>query len=88
METTAVTIAEGKRDFSHLIKDVAEGKADIVVTKRGKPMAVIIPYLDYQRSQKAEAHLKILESRTVFVKAGVSADKVYKESREKLEGRG
>ncbi|MEK6791670.1 MAG: type II toxin-antitoxin system Phd/YefM family antitoxin [Deltaproteobacteria bacterium] len=88
METTTVTIAEGKRDFSRLIKDAAEGKEDIVVTKRGKPMAVIVPYLEYQRSKKVEAHQKILESRSSFLRAGVSADEVYVKSRKKLEERG
>lgn len=88
MKTTTVTIAEGKRDFSRLIKDAAEGKEDIVVTKRGKPMAVIVPYGEYQHSKKVEAHQKILESRSSFVKAGVSADEVYRESRKELEGRG
>lgn len=88
MKITTVTIAEGKRDFSRLIREAAERKEDIVVTKRGKPMAVIVPYGEYQHSRKVEAHQKILESRAAFVKAGVSAAEVYKESREDLERRG
>ena len=88
MKTTIVTIAEGKRDFSRLIREAAEGKEDIVVTKRGKPMAVIIPYGEYQHSRKVEARRKILESRAVFAKSGVSAADVYKESRKELESRG
>lgn len=88
MKITTVTIAEGKRDFSRLIREAAERKEDIVVTKRGKPMAVIVPYGEYQHSRKVEAHQKILESRAAFVKARVSAAEVYKESREDLERRG
>ncbi|MFQ5441598.1 MAG: type II toxin-antitoxin system Phd/YefM family antitoxin, partial [Thermodesulfobacteriota bacterium] len=42
MKTVTVTIADGKRDFSRLITEAAEKNEDIVVTKRGKPMAVII----------------------------------------------
>ncbi len=87
MKTTTVTIAEGKRDFSRLIKEAAERKEDIVVTKRGKPMAVIVSYGEYQHSRKVGAHQKILESRAVFVKAGVSAAEVCKESREDLDRR-
>lgn len=87
MKTITVTIAEGKRDFSRLIKEAAERNEDVVVTKRGKPMAVIVPYGEYQHSKKVEAHQKILESRAAFVKAGVSAAEVYRESREKLERR-
>jgi prevent-host-death family protein len=88
MKTITVSVAEGKRDFSRLIKEAAERKEDIVVTKRGKPMAVIVPYGEYQHSRKVEAHQKILESRAAFVKAGVSAADVYEESREELERRG
>ena len=88
MKTITVTIAEGKRDFSRLIKEAAEKNEDIVVTKRGKPMAVIVSYDEYRHSRKVEAHRKILESRAAFVKAGVSASEVYRESREELERRG
>ena len=52
MKTTTVTIAEGKRDFSRLIKEAAEKNEDIVVTKRGKPMAVIVSYDEYRHSRK------------------------------------
>jgi prevent-host-death family protein len=85
MKTT--TVAEGKRDFSRLIKEAAEGNEETVVTKRGKPMAVIVPYGEYRHFKKVEAHRKILESRAAFLKAGVSAAEVYKESREELERR-
>jgi len=88
MKTNTVTIVEGKRDFSRLIKEAAEKNEDIVVTKRGKPMAVIVSYDEYRRSRKVEAHRKILESRAAFVKVGVSAYEVYRESREELERRG
>lgn len=88
MKTITVTIAEGKRDFSRLIKEAAEKSEDIVVTKRGKPMAVIVPYDEYQHSRKVEAYQKILESRAAFACAGVSAEEVYRESREELERRG
>jgi prevent-host-death family protein len=88
MKTITVTIAEGKRDFSKLIKQAAERNEEIVVTKRGKAMAVIVPYGEYQHSKKVGALQKILESRAVFVKAGISAADVYKESREELERKG
>ena len=84
MKIITVTIAEGKKNFSRLIRDAASEKEDIVVTKRGKPVAVIIPYEEYQHSRKADAYKKILESRKIFLKAGISADEVYKESRSQL----
>jgi prevent-host-death family protein len=80
-------VAEGKRDFSRLIREAAEKSKDILVTKRGKPMAVIVSYEEYQSARKAEARQKILKSRAAFAKAGVSAAEVYKESRKELERR-
>lgn len=88
MKTITVTVAEGKRDFSRLLNEVAETSEGIVVTKRGKPMAVIVPYGEYQHSKKVEAHRKILESREAFMKSGISATEVYRKSREELERRG
>jgi prevent-host-death family protein len=87
MSTITVNIAEGKRDFSRLIRKAAEGNEEIVVTKRGRPVAVIVPYGEYLHSRKAEAHRKILESRAAFVKAGVSAAEVHKASRKELKRR-
>jgi prevent-host-death family protein len=87
MKTITVTVAEGKRDFSRLIKEAVEKSEDIVITKRGKPMAVIVSYKEYQSARKAEARQKILKSRAAFIKAGVSAGEVYKESRQELERR-
>lgn len=88
MKTITVTVAEGKKDFSKLIKEASEGNEDVVITKRGKPMAVIVSYVEYQHSRKLEAHRKILESRAAFARAGVSPDKVYRESRKELKRRG
>jgi len=88
MKTSIVTIAEGKRDFSRLIKASSEKNEDIVITKRGRPMAVIVPYEKYRHTRKVEARRKILESRAAFVKAGVSANEIYRESRKELERRG
>jgi prevent-host-death family protein len=87
METNMVSIAEGKKDFSRLIRISIEKKSEIVVTKRGKPVAVILPFDQYRQSRKQNGYQKIMESRQVFLKAGVSADKVYKESRKQLEGK-
>jgi len=55
MKNTTVSIAEGKKNFSHLCRDAFENKKEIIVTKRGRPVAVIIPYDKYERSRRVEA---------------------------------
>ena len=87
MKDTTVSIAEGKKGFSRLIQGALVNKEKIVITKRRKPVAVIIPYDEYQRSMRFEGYKKIMEVREAFLQAGVKAKDVYKESKKQLEGR-
>ena len=85
MKSTAVSVAEGKKGFSRLIQDALEKKGEIIVTKRGKPVAVILPYEEYQQSKRFEGYRKISKARETFLETGISADEVFKESRSQLE---
>jgi len=87
MKGTTVSVAEGKKRFSRLIQDALEKKEEVVVTRRGKPVAVIISYEEYQRSKKIEGYRKIMEARKAFIKAKVQAEEVFKESKRQLEKR-
>jgi len=85
MKGTTVSIAEGKKGFSRLIKDALEKKEEVIVTKRGRPVAVIVPYEEYKHSKRVEGYRKIMEARKAFLKAGVLAEEIFKESRKQLE---
>jgi prevent-host-death family protein len=85
MKGTTVSIAEGKKGFSRLIQGALEKKERVIITKRRKPVAVIIPYDEYERSKKLEGFKQIMEAREAFLKAGVKAKDVYKESKKQLE---
>ncbi|MBA7665122.1 MAG: type II toxin-antitoxin system Phd/YefM family antitoxin [Candidatus Aminicenantes bacterium] len=87
MKETTVSIAEGKKGFSRLVEEAHKNKEDTIVTKRGKPVAVIIPYDEYKRSKRVEGHRKIMEARAAFLKAGIGAEEVFKESKKQLEKR-
>jgi prevent-host-death family protein len=43
MNEETISIAEAKKTFSELLGKVAYGKKRIVITKRGKPMALLSP---------------------------------------------
>jgi prevent-host-death family protein len=43
MNQETVSIAEAKKTFSELLGKVAYGKKRILITKRGKPMALLSP---------------------------------------------
>jgi prevent-host-death family protein len=85
MRSTTVNVSEGKKGFSRLIQEAIENKEEIVVTKRGKPVAVILSYVAYQRSKKVEGYRKIAEARSEFLKAGIKSNDVFRESRKQLE---
>ena len=84
-EPSIISIAEGKKRFSSLVGDALEEKKEFIVTKRGKPVAAIIPYDEYKQAKRLEGYKKILDAREAFCKSGVSADEVFKESRRQLE---
>ena len=85
MKSTTVSIAEGKKGFSRLIQDASEKKEEIIVTKRGKPVAVIVPYDKYLQSRRLEGYRMVMEGREAFLRSGLSADEIYRESRNQLE---
>lgn len=74
-----------KKGFSTLINHVLEKKGDSVVTKRGKPVAVIVPYDEYEETRRLDGFKKIVESPEVFSTTGLTADEVYRESKRHLE---
>lgn len=41
MSKIAVSVADAKKHFSELLNRVAYGHEEVIVTKRGKPMAVL-----------------------------------------------
>lgn len=85
MSGATVSIAEGKKGFSRLIRDTVEQGENVVITRRGKPVAVIVPYDEYDRTLRTKGYRGILEVRDAFLKAGVVADEVYQQSRAQLE---
>jgi len=49
MKEEAINIAEAKKHFSEILGQVAYGRKHIVITKRGRPMARLIPALENDR---------------------------------------
>lgn len=63
---TKVNIVQGKRDFSRLIQLSNESDGEIIVTRRGIPVAVLISYDHYQRLNRLEGYRRILQTRKRF----------------------
>ncbi len=88
MTTKIVTISNGKKNFTGLIKESVAKNEDIVITKRGQPVAVLLPYKEYTDLKKLKTYLKMLEISTEMHKIGIKAKDVYAASKKELEGRG
>jgi prevent-host-death family protein len=43
MDEVTINVSEAKKHFSELLGQVAYGKKQILITKRGKPMARLVP---------------------------------------------
>lgn len=87
MNTLNVSIAEGKKNFTKIIRASEEKKQRIIVSRRGNPVAVIIPYEEYQKSRKKEALKEIKEARAIYRRSAISAEEVYEISKKQLEGK-
>jgi len=87
MNGTTVSIAEGKKGLSGLVRAAEEKNREFILTRRGKPVAALISYGDYLASRKEEARRRIMEARAAFEKAGVKACEIHAESKRQLHKR-
>ncbi|MDH7514162.1 MAG: type II toxin-antitoxin system prevent-host-death family antitoxin [Clostridiales bacterium] len=72
MKSTTASVAEGKRSFSRLIQEANEKKREIIVTRRGKPVAAIVSYEEYERGRSAydASYLALAEEESaIFITA-------------------
>ena len=87
MKGQIVSTAEGKKSFSRLIDGAMKRKEEVIITRRGKPVAVIVAYDEYVQSRRKNAWQAIMKAREVFRKAGVRDDGIAEEARKELEAR-
>ena len=87
MNALNVSIAEGKKNFAKIIRASEEQKQKIIVSRRGNPVAVILPYDEHMKNRKREALIKIEEARAVYHKSGMSAEEVHRISRKELQNK-
>ena len=80
-----VSIAEGKKNFAKIIRASEEQNQEIIVSRRGNPVAIIVPYDAHMKNRKKEALMKIEDVRAQYHKSGLCAEKVHKMSKTELE---
>lgn len=87
METQTVSIAEGKKNLSRLIRAASASRREVVLTRHGTPVAVLVPYDSYVETRRGEGYRKIMEARAAYIGAGVQAEEVIEASKKQLRRR-
>ena len=82
-----ISIAEAHNRLSRWLKKVQD--EPITITRRGKPVGVIISPEEYERLRKVKAYLEMLRlSRSLGEsERGLAAEELFQASREELEAR-
>jgi prevent-host-death family protein len=81
-----ISIAEAHNRLSHWLKQVEKGKI-IRVTRRGKPVGVIIDPDEYAKLRQVQAYLEMVSLSRVLRKSDLTASELYQAGRDELERR-
>jgi len=82
-----VSITQGKRDFTKIIQSLEKRDKEIVVTRRGEPIAVIVSYQQFKSLKKLSDWVDMIKISEKMKKRGVKAKDLYEASRKDLEER-
>ncbi len=80
-----VSVAEARNEFTKLIKRAGEER--IIVTRRGEPTVVLVPYEEYERLSRIQAYLELAALAEELRGSGLRATQLYESSRKELEAR-
>jgi len=81
-----ISIAEAHNRLSHWLKQVEKGKT-VRITKRGKPVGVIIDPDEYERLRQVQAYLEMISLSRRLGEIDITASELYRAGRDELEGR-
>lgn len=79
-----ISIADAHNRLSQWLKYLRQGP--VTITRRGKPVGVIIDPAEYQRLRQVGAYLQLLDISHELGE-GANADEIYRASRQELEQR-
>ncbi len=78
-----ISIAQAHNRLSDLLKKLKDGP--ITITRRGKPVGVIITPEEYAALRQLQAYLKVVSLSHALNDSGISAQDLYRASRDELE---
>jgi len=85
MSTTYISTIDAKEEFSELINRVSHGKERIVLTRRGKEVAAIVPLDDLLFLQKSQSKNDLEEAVEALQEARSQGTKSLDEFKAELK---
>jgi prevent-host-death family protein len=79
------SVAETRGRLADLLKRPDEGP--VTITRRGRPVGVIIKPETYERLRRVEAYLQMLKLSESLKERGLTASELFEASRAELEER-
>ncbi len=80
-----ISVSEAHNRLSRWLDKVED--EPITITRRGKPVGVIVSPGEYERLQQVRAYLQMLRLSGSLRESGLTADELFRASREELEDR-
>ena len=80
-----VPITKVHNRLSYWLSRVPEGP--VTITRRGKPVGVLVSPKEYERLRQVQAYLEMLRLSRSLQEGDVTADQLFQASREELEAR-
>jgi len=80
-----ISVSEAHSRLSQWL-DVIEDEP-VTITRRGKPVGVVVSPQEYERLRQVRAYLEMLRLSDALSDSGVTADELTEASREELEQR-
>ena len=81
----SISVSEAHSHLSRWLNKV-ENKP-VTITRRGKPVGVIVSPEEYERLHQVGAYLQMLRLSGSLRKSGLTADELFRTSRQELEAR-
>lgn len=78
-----ISIAEAHNRLSQLLDQARKGP--ITITRRGKPVGVLITADEYERLRQVQAYLQMINLAHTLRASSLSATELYQASRDELE---
>ena len=80
-----ISITEAHNRLSHWLEKVPDRA--ITITRRGKPVGVLVSPEEYEHLRQVQAYLEMLRLARLLQDRDVTAQELFQASREELEGR-